>query len=486
MIELEVVAADRQGRSAPENDLASALQWRSWADGLEEAREQQAPIFCVAESPWGNAAQRLALFLERDAELADIISDGFVPVLVDPTAMPDLADRILTVAMQVESTVSPPLLAVCTEEGLPLVTSCDITFEGTDERPSLASLLKTTLDQYATARKECLVEARGLQQLEPHAAGGASMFLPVWQLLRQPDDGLLEALLAAGIHDQLAGGFHRASRQPEWGVPHFEKLGVQNAGMAAVLARSGLPGHSAAAQACAEFALRSLRAGSAGLASDTAFYTWASDEILSSLPAEELQMVGLHFRISASSSRHVLNQVRSVGQSVELATGQNAALARQRLAAGKERLLAQRSARVHPAPLGAPEPAVKFTTIRLLLEAARHDRNVVDGMELLEQFHELLGGIDLTHGGLQRPDGSRWIHDQVAALAAVRAAARFSGSGLEQFDRQFSAALERDFRGQGSWLLSPAGPVMTAGWFDGDLPAVQLELRGLLSAAQRM
>ena len=486
MIELEVVTAASEGRTAPENDLGTALNWRSWEAGIAEARETQSPVFCVAENRWGNAAQRLALFLERDPELAELIAGSFVPVLVDPAGRPDLVDRILTVAMQVEATVSPPLLAVCTEEGLPLVTSCDITFEGTDERPSLASLLKAAREQYREARKECLVEARGLQQLEPQAARGRNMFLPAWQLLRQHDEELLSELLKAGIHDQLAGGFHRASRQAGWGVPHFEKLGVQNAAMAAVLLRSGRPGHAPAARACAEFALRALKADSAGLASDTAFYTWASDEVVSSLPAEELQMVGLHFRISAAGSRHVLNQVRSVEQSVELATGQTAAVARERLESGKQRLLAARAARPHPEPLPVPALNAQFTLIRWLLEVARIDQDLADRAMLLRRLDELTGGVDFSRGGFQRMDGRQWLHDQVAALGAFRAAAQPGDSQWEERERQMITVLEDYYRRQGSWLLSPEGEVLTAGWFDGDLPAVQLELRELLPGVQRM
>ena len=39
----------------------------------------------------------------------------------------------------------------------------------------------------------------------------------------------LKKIAAGGVFDQLGGGFHRYSTDPHWRVPHFEKLGYDNA-----------------------------------------------------------------------------------------------------------------------------------------------------------------------------------------------------------------------------------------------------------------
>jgi uncharacterized protein YyaL (SSP411 family) len=41
--------------------------------------------------------------------------------------------------------------------------------------------------------------------------------------------GTLDAIAFGGIHDHLAGGFHRYSTEPTWSVPHFEKMLYDNA-----------------------------------------------------------------------------------------------------------------------------------------------------------------------------------------------------------------------------------------------------------------
>jgi hypothetical protein len=44
----------------------------------------------------------------------------------------------------------------------------------------------------------------------------------------------LRAMAAGGIHDQLAGGFHRYATDPGWLVPHFEKMLYDQAQLAGV------------------------------------------------------------------------------------------------------------------------------------------------------------------------------------------------------------------------------------------------------------
>lgn len=39
----------------------------------------------------------------------------------------------------------------------------------------------------------------------------------------------LDAMAFGGVHDQLAGGFHRYSTEPTWSIPHFEKMLYDNA-----------------------------------------------------------------------------------------------------------------------------------------------------------------------------------------------------------------------------------------------------------------
>ncbi|MFN2308933.1 MAG: DUF255 domain-containing protein [Gammaproteobacteria bacterium] len=48
----------------------------------------------------------------------------------------------------------------------------------------------------------------------------------------------LDAMARGGIHDQIGGGFHRYSTDPQWLVPHFEKMLYDNAQLLHVYARA--------------------------------------------------------------------------------------------------------------------------------------------------------------------------------------------------------------------------------------------------------
>src|SRR5690554_7766423 len=99
MMELTVLPdVGTAGDLAPEHDVRSALDWRDYEVGIAEARRHGKPLLCLAESHLGNAAQRLALFLEQDGQLAELAGEAFVPVLVGHGDRPDLVDRILLVA----------------------------------------------------------------------------------------------------------------------------------------------------------------------------------------------------------------------------------------------------------------------------------------------------------------------------------------------------------------------------------------------------
>jgi uncharacterized protein YyaL (SSP411 family) len=50
--------------------------------------------------------------------------------------------------------------------------------------------------------------------------------------------GTLDALAQGGIYDHVGGGFHRYSTDPEWSVPHFEKMLYDNAQLLSVYAKA--------------------------------------------------------------------------------------------------------------------------------------------------------------------------------------------------------------------------------------------------------
>ena len=49
----------------------------------------------------------------------------------------------------------------------------------------------------------------------------------------------LDRMQQGGIHDQLGGGFCRYSVDDTWTIPHFEKMGYDNAALLSLYADAG-------------------------------------------------------------------------------------------------------------------------------------------------------------------------------------------------------------------------------------------------------
>lgn len=495
MIELRVLQAAPPPALAPEHDIRSVLPWRGWAQGLAEAATRRLPLLCLAEDPWSNGAQRLALFLQQDHALREQAADAFVPVLVDAAEHPVVVDQALHVAHLLLERVGPPLLAVCTEEGLPYLAYGSMLFEGAEGQPTLLGLLQAAAEHYLSQREACLHEAKRLLRTPaPEGAGQrGSRYLPAYELWRLLEAGEVREvaersrlLLRGGVHDQLAGSFHRATRDDRWALPHFEKTAVQNAVMAAVLARTAaheadrdfeVRDFQAAAEACAGFALRALEQDSAGLASDTAYYTWHAGEILAALPPEELQVVGLHHRVSAASTRHVLTQTVPLDEVTRLAGLRQPEEVRQLLVRGHARLLSVRDQRPAPATLPPASLTARLYALRWLLEAGRQ-LPILPLPDLLERLDALLGDADLASG---TSAAGSLLRQQVAAAHAARAAARSSRGG-PWASRALSLALAAT-ADQGRSPATAEDGSGTVGRFDHELPGVLNELSALRTGA---
>lgn len=111
----------------------------------------------------------------------------------------------------------------------------------------------------------------------------------------------LDAMLAGGIYDQIAGGFHRYAIDPAWTVPHFEKMLYNQALITQVLLRSytlsGDENYARAATETLEYVLRDMRApqggfyaaqdadsiGADGETHEGAYYLWTRQEVVAAL-----------------------------------------------------------------------------------------------------------------------------------------------------------------------------------------------------------
>ena len=290
------------------------VDWWPWSpEAIAEARRRDVPIFVsigYSTCYWCHVMERESF---EDPAIAEILNRDFVAIKVDREQRPDVDDIYMT-ACQVYTRMTEgrasggwPLNAFLDPETLaPFVVGTYYPPKAMTGRPSFTDLLGGISQAWSEQRPE--IEAQGARiasvvrsELEAgegrqdlpgdlgdaavsallryHDAteggfGGAPKFpQPVFlELLfelgfdRPEVQGAirrtLDRMAAGGIHDQVAGGFHRYAVDGTWTVPHFEKMLYDNGQLASIYAesveRTGDEDHARVLRGILEYVLREM------------------------------------------------------------------------------------------------------------------------------------------------------------------------------------------------------------------------------------
>jgi uncharacterized protein YyaL (SSP411 family) len=265
------------------------VSWWAWGDApFEEARRTGRPVFLsvgYSTCHWCHVMERESF---EDPEIARVLNERFVPIKVDREERPDVDGVYMTAVQLLTGGGGWPMSVWLTPEREPF-------FGGTYFPPrdgargptrGFLSILNEIAGVYAREPDRVRAATGSLVQAvrtalaahgEPSSdlpgpraieaavaayrrafdavhggAGHAPKFpssLPVRLLLRHHRRArdasslgmatfTLEKMAAGGIHDQLAGGFHRYATDPAWLVPHFEKMLYDNALLAVAYAEA--------------------------------------------------------------------------------------------------------------------------------------------------------------------------------------------------------------------------------------------------------
>jgi uncharacterized protein YyaL (SSP411 family) len=334
------------------------VSWWAWGDApFEEARRTGKPVFLsvgYSTCHWCHVMERESF---EDPEIARALNERFVPIKVDREERPDVDAIYMTAVQLLTGRGGWPMSVWLTPDREPF-------FGGTYFPPrdgargpgrGFLSILGEIADVYArdpervhaatgslvgavraalSARGEPASDLPGAEAIlaavtayreafDPVHGGvrGAPKFpssLPVRLLLRHHRRSkdpqslamatlTLERMAAGGIHDQLAGGFHRYSTDAEWLVPHFEKMLYDNALLAVVYAEvfqaTGRRDLARVARDTLRYLERDLTAPEGGLYSATdadsdgeegRFFVWDEAEVRSVLGADADRFLAFH------------------------------------------------------------------------------------------------------------------------------------------------------------------------------------------------
>ncbi|MFG0257884.1 MAG: DUF255 domain-containing protein [Phycisphaerales bacterium JB043] len=302
---------------------SNPVHWRPWGpDAIEEARTRNVPILLsigYSTCYWCHVMERESF---EDPQTASLINQWFVPIKVDREQHPAVDHFYMTAIRALTGRAGWPLNVFITPPGTR--TDDDPGLEpfwgGTYFPPqprqgilAFPDVLQGMHNAWENRRDDILEQAQSLRfridqllldrtspvQIGPrHVKGTADTLIrlhdntnggfssapkfphaPFLQFLLHlypfaSDPGTeskaanvlsttLNAIARGGIHDHVAGGFHRYAVDAQWRIPHFEKLLTDQALLASVFASASHtlnnPEHARIAQRTCDFVLETMR-----------------------------------------------------------------------------------------------------------------------------------------------------------------------------------------------------------------------------------
>jgi len=314
------------------------VDWYPWGtEAFERAQREDKPIFLsvgYSTCYWCHVMERECF---SNSEIAEKMNRGFVSVKLDREERPDLDEIYMTATQILTRSGGWPNSLFLTPEAKPFFAGTYFPPRDSLGRPGFPRVLDAIAEAWTLRRSSIVEQAEAVtaaisdqvgragalavlqgddlaettqealaQRFDSRFGGfgGAPKFPSpsnLFFLLDRARSGQPEALTMlkvsldrmarGGIHDQLAGGFHRYSTDAEWLVPHFEKMLYDNAALATLYAEtSGLApeaGFSEVARRTLDFVLQEL-SGPQGFLSaidaetdghEGAYYTWTKQEL---------------------------------------------------------------------------------------------------------------------------------------------------------------------------------------------------------------
>jgi uncharacterized protein YyaL (SSP411 family) len=404
-------APDNPLRDNPSPYLAmhatDPVHWQPWSrDVMARARREGKLVFLSIgyfACRWCHVMQHESF---QNPEIAPLLNRDFIPVVVDRELNPALDARMIAFVERTRGQAGWPLNVFVTPAGYPLIGTVYLppgrfkTFlvklnqAWRSDRGGLEALAREaarSLPQpeispgphlppgWADELRRALV-ARALQLGDDMAGGfGQANKFPMAPQL----DALLDALSAnanpalarllrltldrmasQGLRDHLRGGFFRYATDPNWQVPHFEKMLYSNALLASVYMKAARvldePRYLGVARDTVDFMLRELTTGSGAMISslsavdgngvDGGFYLWGENQLSRLLSPKELAVVRLCWGMHGSPTTPdgYLPAVAASSEAAGKALGLAPAQVRRLLRAARGKLLAAQRRRVLP------------------------------------------------------------------------------------------------------------------------------------------
>jgi uncharacterized protein YyaL (SSP411 family) len=319
------------------------VNWFAWGDeAFAEAERRQVPVFLSIgyyACHWCHVMHRESF---KNPKVAAYLNDHFVAIKVDREERPDI-DALYMDAVHLlnRNNGGWPASIWLTPDRKPFFAGTYFPPKGRYGRPGFQELLEKISNDWTQSPTEILSFAErtgsrliqraalgeagdipaGVAQkasntlqerwLSKHRGWGERRQFPMtgnlqfllWHGVANNDVGALElvrkqltAMDEGGIHDHLGGGFHRYTVDPDWMVPHFEKMLYDNGQLLSVYTEASValqePRFAQVARDIADYLIRQMQHPKGAFYSSQSadsegeegtFYVWKPTEIRSTL-----------------------------------------------------------------------------------------------------------------------------------------------------------------------------------------------------------
>ncbi len=335
------------------------VDWYPWGEeAFKKARDEKKMILLsvgYSTCHWCHVMERESFESET---IAKYLNEHFISVKLDREERPDV-DQVYMSAFRAMSGQSGgwPLNMFLTPDLKPLTGGTYFPPEDREGRPGFLTVLKQIHGFWQEKREEMSSQAeQGFQALQKHFEGlhvleagrddltkglitkgaeiAAGVIDPEWggfgTEMKFPQVSAMRFLLSVGdkkakdlvlmtcrrmmdggIHDQVAGGFHRYAVDREWLVPHFEKMLYDQAQLLELFMDAWLvtrdDDFEQVARGIAEYVLRDLRHPEGGFfcaqdaqseGKEGKFCCWTLDELKEVLTEEEVKLAQSVFGVT--------------------------------------------------------------------------------------------------------------------------------------------------------------------------------------------
>ncbi len=337
------------------------VDWYPWGEeAFQKARERDKPIFLsigYSSCHWCHR-QRAESF--EDEKIAAILNEYFVSIKVDREERPDVDEVYMKAVQAMTGGGGWPLSVFLTPDLKPFYGGTYFPPVPQHGLPAFGQVLNHIAVEWRKNREEMMKNGREISAFLKESYSTKSKGIPSEEILEtgyanlisnyDPEYGgfggspkfplptypmflhryfyktkkrlalnsslrTLDAMAAGGIHDHLAGGFHRYSTDRRWLVPHFEKMLYDNA----LLVRAYLEAYqltqnsaySITARDVLGWIMSEMTDPKGGIYSaqdaDTeegegVYYTWTPDEIKATLTERESDIIDYFYGVTSKGN----------------------------------------------------------------------------------------------------------------------------------------------------------------------------------------